>query len=179
MTVCLCGGMTTPRDPTFYQNDVENLAERLAHAGETVLLGGVTTGIIGQFADAFVSKGGKLEGTLIPEEEADRHPALSNLHRFATYDARQDFMFSQASSVFFLPGGLGTFHECFSLLLKHKMKNSTAPTDQKLILLNWKGFWSPVQTLLKEACRQGFLTPHDIDSVLFEEEEPLPSQFSS
>lgn len=169
MSVCLCGGMTSPDDPDFYRDDVERFAERLVAQGESVVCGGVTTGIIGQFADVFTAKGGRLEGALIPEEIADRRSDLATVYRFDTYDERQDFMFSASPSVFFLPGGLGTFHEFFSLILKHKMKDPSLPANQTVTLLNWKDFWTPVSSLLGNAYRSGFVELDDILQVAFEE----------
>lgn len=178
MTVCLCGGMTALKESALYQAEIEALAEALARRDETVLYGGVTTGLVGQFADAFAAKGGRLEGALIPEEEASRHPALRRVWHFETYDARQDFMFAQSREVLFLPGGLGTFHELFSLILKHKMQQASQrteghsetefplPFEQTLILLNWGGFWAPAKTLLGEACCQGFLKENEIKRVV-------------
>lgn len=58
MTICLCGGMTTPRVPSLYKSEIENFADYLACRGEAVLYGGVTIGLVGQIADAFVAKGG-------------------------------------------------------------------------------------------------------------------------
>lgn len=159
--------MTTPRVPSLYKSEIENFADYLACMGEAVLYGGVTTGLVGQIADAFVAKGGRLEGALIPEEEADQHPDLERIHRFATYDERQNFMFARSERVFFLPGGLGTFHEFFSLLLKHKMKDPALLLEQKIVLLNWKGFWNPVFSLLKESSQQGFLGTMDFSKIVF------------
>jgi predicted Rossmann-fold nucleotide-binding protein len=91
-------------------------------AGHTIMYSGVNTGIIGLLADIFIKNGGTVDGALIEEEMCVRNENLNCYTCFASYEERQKHMFSVSSKVFFLPGGLGTMCELFSLLVTNKME---------------------------------------------------------
>lgn len=159
--ICVCGGMTKPLNPSFFTLKIATLSQRLIYQNRIILYAGVTEGLLGLLADSIVSHKGVLEGALIEKEIVHKHPQLSNYTCFSSYDERQNYMFSASQDVFFLPGGLGTFHELFSLLIRNKVEKIT----QNIELINWGDFWVPVEKLLNNALTQGFLTQADINCV--------------
>lgn len=158
--VCLCGGMSGPAPAEFFDADIEAFVASL-EPNTVILYGGVTTGLVGRVASVATRRNLPLEGALIPEEENFRHPVLRRQHHFLHYDERQSFMFNAVSTIYFLPGGLGTFHEVFDALLRNKGN----PHPKRLILINWQRFWDPVKTLLQQAKDDGFLMQQDISSL--------------
>lgn len=162
--ICLCGGMKGPCPPERFDAEISTFVASLS-AGTSVVYGGVTTGLVGRVALALAERGVILEGALTPEEMTDKCDKLAQVYFFDSYDERQGYMFSVVSSVYFLPGGLGTFHELFSLLLKNKELRE----PRKVILLNWGGYWTPVKQLLSQAEESGFLKPEDLKALQWSE----------
>lgn len=164
LKVCLCGGMKGPCPPGRFDAETAAFADSLP-AGTSVVYGGVTTGLVGRVALALAERGVILEGALTPEEMTDKCDKLAQVYFFDSYDERQGYMFSVVSSVYFLPGGLGTFHELFSLLLKNKELRE----PRKVILLNWGGYWTSVKQLLSQAEESGFLKSEDLKALQWSE----------
>lgn len=163
--VCLCGGMSGPTPREAFDDDMATFVESLPK-GASLLFGGVATGLVGRVASVAAQQGARIEGALIAEEECDRHPDLSQSRLFKTYDERQTYMFESSSTIYFLPGGLGTFHELFDFLLRNKVRRQKGLLPPKqLILVDGNRFWNPVHQLLSGAEKRGFLAAEDLASL--------------
>lgn len=162
--VCLCGGMQGPTPPESFDADIRAFVGAFP-LDTPVIYGGVTTGLLGRVAASLAVRGVSLEGALIPEERTHQQDHLARVHLFDSYDDRQDYMFSVASVVYFLPGGLGTFHEFFTLLLRNK----ELKVPKEIILLNWLKCWEGARTLLTQAEHFGFLKAADLTSLQWRE----------
>lgn len=160
--LCLCGGMSGPTPPDLFDDAINSF---LTSFPKSVVLvyGGVSTGLVGRVAEEAGRQGVTLEGALIPMEKPDQSLMLSTVKEFDTYDARQEYLFETASTIFFLPGGLGTFHEFFTFLLKNKLSNQ----KKEIVVLNWRDYFTPVRTLLQDAVASGFLGEADLSFLLW------------
>ena len=140
-------------DDPIYAFHAKELGELLGFKNITLVYGGGNTGLMGEVANAALSKGGKVIG-IIPEMLKDRerhHKGITELHIVADMHTRKKRMYELCDAAIILPGGNGTMDEMFEMLTLIQTKK-VAPI--KIILVN-KKFWKPMiswieKTIYKE-----------------------------
>lgn len=135
------------------------LGTALAAEGRGLVYGGAQVGLMGAVADAALAAGGEVIGVL-PRALMTRelaHPGLSALHVVDSMHARKALMAELADGFIALPGGFGTLDELFEILTWAQLGIHHKP----VVLLNWRGFYSPLLAFLARAHGEGFVAALD------------------
>jgi hypothetical protein len=153
-SVCVyCASSTT--SPPAYREAAFRLGAVLADAGFTVVYGGSTLGSMGALADGVLSRGGRIVGVMprFMVELEWAHDRLSELHLVDDMRTRKHEMLSRSQAVVALPGGSGTLEELLEAITLKRLGVYLDP----IVLVNTRGFFEPLLTLLARAVEERFL----------------------
>jgi uncharacterized protein (TIGR00730 family) len=154
--VCVfCG--SSPGRQAAYTETARAMARALVDRGLGLVYGGGSVGLMGTLADAVLAEGGEVIGVL-PRGLARReyaHDGLTELHLVGSMHERKALMASLADGFAALPGGLGTLEEIFEVLTWAQLGIHRKPVG----LVDVRGYWSGLVTLLRHAVNEGFVRP--------------------
>jgi uncharacterized protein (TIGR00730 family) len=119
------------------------LGAAVAAAGDELVYGGTTTGLMGDVAAGARAAGGRVVG-VVPSSMAqlwsvDGH--LDELVEVPDLGSRKAEMVRDAHRVVVLPGGLGTLDELLEVLTFRQL--GLVARDLDVVLLDPDGFWDP------------------------------------
>ncbi len=176
-SVCVYCASSASCAPAYHEAAFR-LGAVLAAAGFTVVYGGSTLGSMGALADGVLSRGGRVVG-VIPRFMAElewAHDRLSELHLVDDMRTRKHEMLSRSQAVVALPGGSGTLEELFEVISLKRLGVYLGP----IVLVNTRGFFEPLLTLLARAVAERFMDPRHLAmwQVVAEPEE-VPAALAS
>jgi len=154
--VCVFCGSSTPADPA-YTEAARLLWTIVADRGIELVYGGGRVGLMGELADAALSRGGRVVG-VIPVGLFSReigHPGLSEMHEVTSMHERKQLMYDLADGFIALPGGLGTLEETAEVATWSQLGLHRKP----VVLLDVAGFWQPLVDQLDRMVSVGLLKP--------------------
>jgi uncharacterized protein (TIGR00730 family) len=156
-TVCVFCGSYAGSRPEYPEAAVE-LAGALVAQGARLVYGGGRVGLMGVLADAVLAAGGEVTGVipqhLVSDEVA--HQGLSDLRVVGSMHERKRVMFELADGFVALPGGLGTLEELLEITTWAQLGLHRKPVG----ILDVRGYFSGLVSLLDHAVFEGFLQPH-------------------
>lgn len=158
--VCVFLGSSPGARPE-YAEAARSLARELVGRGLEIVYGGGNVGLMGVLADAALAAGGHVIG-VIPESLVAlevAHTGLPDLRRVDSMHARKALMADLADAFVTLPGGIGTFEECFEILTWAQLGMHASPCG----LLDVAGYWSAMRSMLEHAVAERFLRPEHLD----------------
>jgi uncharacterized protein (TIGR00730 family) len=138
-----------------YHRAAYDLGRILADQGFTIVYGGGGVGSMGALADGAISRGGRIIGVL-PKFMQDLewgHRGLSELRLVEDLRTRKHMMLAESQAVVALPGGSGTLEEVLEAVTLKRLGFYLNP----IVLVNSRGFFDPLFTLLNDAIREGFM----------------------
>jgi len=143
--------------PQDYKDLAYTLGRSIGQEGWRLVYGGSHLSLMGAVADGCLSVGGQILGVTTEYfKEIDRpHPGITELQIVASMHQRKMKMFEAADAFVILPGGFGTLDEASELLAWRQIKIDTKP----ILLVNYKGFWSPFLNLLDHIIQEKFALP--------------------
>lgn len=162
-SICVFLG-SNPGANRIYAQAAEDMGRQLAAHGLTCVYGGSDTGLMRLLADNALASGGKVIGVTVKalRDQEIFHPGLTELHVVSTMHARKALMEQLSDGFVALPGGIGTFEEFFEVYTHAQLGFHSKPCG----LLNVNDYFAPLDALLDNAEREGFLrTPHR-DAIL-------------
>lgn len=123
-------------------------------------------GLMGATAGAARDAGGKVFG-VIPDFLVELEGILDGVdHKVVdTMHERKMMMFEESDAILTLPGGIGTLEELVEVLSWARLSLHRKP----IILLNLKGFWTPLKVLFEHVVDQGFADRALLDDMVFVE----------
>jgi uncharacterized protein (TIGR00730 family) len=158
-TVCVyCASSRT--SPPEYRAAAGRLGEVLAMAGIGVVYGGGAGGSMGALADGALGMGGRVTGVL-PRFMAELewgHPGLTDLELVEDLRTRKHRMLALSEAAIALPGGSGTLEELLETMTLKRLGLYLGP----IVLVNTRGFFSPLVALLENAIRERFMDPRHL-----------------
>ena len=155
MKICIFGASSSRLDPVYY-HEAEAMGRLLAEAGHTVVFGGGADGLMGACARGAKAAGGKIVG-IAPRmfnEPGILLPECDELILTDSMAARKETMFSESEAFLALPGGIGTMDEFFEAITLRQL----GLLRGQLVLLNTKGFYTPLVAYLEQMAEQGFMS---------------------
>jgi len=155
-SVCVFCGSSTPADPA-YREAAMQLGALVAERGIELVYGGGRVGLMGELAEAALSRGGRVVG-VIPVGLFSRevgHPGLSEMHEVTSMHERKQLMYDLADGFIALPGGLGTLEELAEVATWSQLGLHRKP----VVLLDVAGFWQPLVDQLDQMVKVGLLKP--------------------
>jgi uncharacterized protein (TIGR00730 family) len=143
-----------------YRSAARRLGEVLAGEGVGIVYGGGGVGSMGALADGALSRGGRVTG-ILPRFMADLewgHPGLTDLQLVEDLRARKHLMLTLSQAAIALPGGSGTLEELLEAITLKRLGLYLNP----IVLVNTRGFFTPLQSLLTSAVEERFMDPRHL-----------------
>lgn len=157
MKICIFGAASAHID-SVYIKAVEELSEKLAKRGHTLVFGAGGTGLMGAAARGFKRGGGFIHG-VIPEFFRDESVELiyencDEITFTKTMAERKATMEDLADAFIITPGGIGTFEEFFEVLtLKQLGRHSKA-----LAVFNIENYYDDLEKFMQTVTERKFIT---------------------
>lgn len=151
-------------DPDF-RAAAEAVGRMAAERGWRIVYGGGKLGLMGATAGAARDAGGDVFG-VIPDFLVEMEGVLDGVEHtiVKTMHERKMLMFDEADAILTLPGGIGTLEEVIETVSWARLQLHRKP----IIVLNIKGFWTPLRDLINHIVARGFADkalPSDLSFV--------------
>ena len=147
---------SSARIAPFYFEAADTLAQALVEANINVVFGGGATGLMGRLADKVIQLGGHITG-IMPQFMHDvewAHKGVKNFHFVGDMHERKKRFLDGTDALIALPGGCGTLEELLEAITLKRLGLFTKP----IIILNIKGFYDPLLSMLDRCVEEGFMT---------------------
>jgi uncharacterized protein (TIGR00730 family) len=144
-----------------YRAAAHRLGEILAQQGVGIVYGGGAAGSMGALADGALSAGGRVIG-ILPRFMADLewgHKGLSDLQLVEDLRTRKHMMLTLSQAAIALPGGSGTLEELLEAITLKRLGLYLNP----IVLVNTRGFFTPLLELLARAVDERFMDPRHLN----------------
>ena len=157
MKICIFGAASAHID-TVYIKAVEELSEKLAKRGHTLVFGAGGTGLMGAAARGFKRGGGFVHG-VIPEFFREEKVELiyedcDKITYTETMAERKFIMEDEADAFIITPGGIGTFEEFFEVLtLKQLGRHNKA-----MLIYNIEDYYDDLEKFMDAVRERKFIT---------------------
>jgi uncharacterized protein (TIGR00730 family) len=142
-----------------YEALADELGTKIAAADMGLVYGAGSVGLMGVVARAARDAGAPVIG-IIPEHldaVEITQEGLAELHVTKNMHERKKMMFDRSDAFIVLPGGLGTLDETFEIMTWAQLSLHRKP----ILLLNHKGYWDPLITLVSHVVAEGFASPEN------------------
>lgn len=157
MKVCIFGAASAHIDKK-YIDLTEELGEKLARRGHSLVFGCGATGLMGAAARGFSRGGGNIHG-VIPEFFRENgieqiYGACNKITYTKTMAERKKTMEDEADCFIVTPGGVGTFEEFFEVLTLKQLGRH----DKAIAVFNIDGYYDDLESFMEEAIKRQFIT---------------------
>ena len=144
-----------------YRSAARRLGEVLAGQGVAIVYGGGAVGSMGALADGALARGGRVIG-ILPRFMAELewgHKGLSDLELVEDLRTRKHRMLTLSQAAIALPGGSGTLEELLEAITLKRLGLYLNP----IVLVNTRGFFTPLLELLTRAVDEHFMDPRHLE----------------
>ena len=141
-------------DPDFFRL-ADELATWMGNNGHTLVWGGCNLGLMQQLGTSIKAAGGRCIG-IVPQIIEKGGRAFPDIDIYIPCDSlsdRKDLLLAHSDIIIALPGGIGTLDEIFTVAAAHTIGYHS----KKIILLNAKGFWNSLITMLDDLQSKGVI----------------------
>lgn len=157
MKICVFGAASAHIDD-IYIKKVEELGEKMAKRGHSLVFGAGATGLMGAAARGVKRGGGFIHG-VIPEffrdegveviyDECDKMTFTKNMSE------RKRIMEDDADAFIITPGGIGTFEEFFEVLTLKQLGRHQKP----LVIFNIENYYDDLEKFMRTVTERRFIT---------------------
>ena len=168
MRLCIYAS-ASDRIDTKYMVAVENLGEKLAKEGHSLIYGGGGCGLMGAAARGFRRGGGEVIG-VVPKFMHEFEPAFDDCTELIeTEDMadRKEIMENGCDAFIIVPGGIGTFDEFFQALTLRDLQQHNKHITVYNIDHYFDGLLNYIDSCIEKGfireCVRSFYTVVDID----------------
>lgn len=149
------------------------LGREMASRGWGLVYGGAKIGMMGAVAKAVLDGGGHVKGVIPeildwPDARWDR---VKDMEVVPDLFIRKSVMMRRSDAFVALPGGVGTLDEIFELAAAKQLKMYGA-RNKPLFVLNVDGYFDPLQEMINNAVKRGFLKLGDSENTQFVPDVP-------
>lgn len=144
------------------------LGEEFAEREIRLICGGGGGGIMKVIAETVLKNGGNISA-VVPLDMAGKeivNEGISCVTTVATIGDRKEIIQSMADAFIILPGGVGMMDEFFYVYSQAKLGIHNKPIG----LLNTKGFFSPILSMLENMVSQNFLKEKHLKLITVSED---------
>lgn len=157
MKICIFGAASAHIDE-IYIKKVEELGEKLAKRGHSLVFGAGATGLMGAAARGVKRGGGFIHG-VIPKFFIDESVELifddCDLTTYTqTMSERKKTMEDEADAFIITPGGIGTFEEFFEVLTLKQLGRH----DKPIVIYNIANYYDGLEKFMKTVAERKFIT---------------------
>ena len=174
MRICIFGASSAHID-RFYIEKVEQLAEKMAKRGHSLVFGAGATGVMGAAARGTKRGGGYIHGVIpefFREEGVEKiYTECDKLTYTSTMAERKSRMEDEAEAFIIAPGGIGTLEEFYEVLtLKQLGRHSKA-----MAIYNLNGYFDSLEKFMEEMSSKHFMAEacHGMYKYFTDDEELL------
>lgn len=157
MKVCIFGASSAHIDNKYIEL-VEDLGEKLAKRGHSLVFGCGATGLMGAAARGIKRGGGYIHGVIplfFKEEGVEQlYEECDKITYTGTMAERKQVMEEDADCFIIAPGGIGTFEEFFEVLTLKQLGRH----DKAIAIFNVDGFYNNLETFMREITERKFIT---------------------
>lgn len=156
MNICLYGASSSETSKSYISR-VEQLGEKLALRGHTLVFGGGAQGLMGAAVRGATRCGGRSVGVAPSFLNVDGilFQNCTELIYTDTMRDRKQIMEDRAEAFITVPGGIGTFEEFFEILTLKQLGRHNKP----IVIFNLDGYYENMQKMLETAIEQNFMKP--------------------
>lgn len=158
MKICVFGAASAHIDQ-LYIKTVEELGEKMAKRGHSLVFGAGGTGLMGAAARGVKKGGGYVHGVVPKFFKDDGVEQLFDECDKMTYTdtmrERKSIMEDDADAFIITPGGVGTFEELFEVITLKQLNRH----DKAIVFLNIGGYYDELNAFMRTACDRKFITP--------------------
>lgn len=156
MKICIFGAASEHID-SVYIDAVEELSEKLARRGHSLVFGAGATGLMGAAARGFKKGGGYIQG-VIPEFFRDESVELiyedcDEIVYTRTMAERKAKMEDEADAFIITPGGIGTFEEYFEVLTLKQLGRHT----KAIAVFNILNYYDDLEKFMQSVTDRKFI----------------------
>jgi len=153
-SICVYCGSSDKIHPGYLEA-ARQMGEAIAGRGLELIYGAGSTGMMGAVANGALQLGGRVTGVLPGFFNTPQlaHSGLTRLEIVDSMHARKARLIELADAFVALPGGFGTLEELFESLTWAQIGLHCKPIG----LLNTRGYFDPLLTLVEHAQAEGFL----------------------
>lgn len=157
MKICVFGASSAHIDE-IYIKKVEELCERLAKKGHSLVFGAGGTGLMGAAARGFKRGGGAIHG-VVPSFFRDEgveqlYDECDEITYTDTMRERKAIMEDLADIFVIVPGGIGTFEELFEVLTLKQLNQH----DKGIVIFDIDGYYDGMEIFMETAYKRAFIT---------------------
>lgn len=157
MKICIFGAASAHIDD-IYIKAVEELGEKLAKRGHTLVFGAGATGLMGAAARGF-KRGGAFVHGVIPEFFRDEqveaiYGDCDKITYTKTMSERKFIMEEEAEAFIITPGGIGTFEEFFEVLTLKQLGRH----DKAMVIYNIENYYDDLERFMQTVTERKFIT---------------------
>jgi len=151
-----------------YAEVARELGALAADRGLGLVYGGTSIGLMGQVAEAALSRGAEVIGVLPTSlvEKEIAHPSLARLHVVDSLAQRKQIMFDLSDAFLALPGGTGTLDEVTEMLTWAQLGFHSKPMG----MLNTEGYYDGLMGFLRHAVQEGFVNERHAALIAVEDD---------
>lgn len=157
MKICVFGAASAHIDE-IYIKAVEELGEKMAQRGHSLVYGAGSTGLMGAAARGVERKGGYVHGVVPSFFKESRLEVINKNCDKITYTEtmreRKAIMEDDADAFIVVPGGVGTFEEMFEIItLKQLGRHNKA-----IAIFNINGYYDVMEEFMRVSVKEKFIT---------------------
>lgn len=155
MNICVFGASSKAIDGSYLQA-VEELGEKMARRGHSLVFGGGASGLMGAAARGSTRGGGSILGVAPSFFNVDGilYEYCTDFIYTDTMRERKQIMEERSDAVVMTPGGIGTFEEFFEMLTLKQLGRNNKP----IAVFNVNGYFDTMQEMLEVAVAQRFMS---------------------
>ncbi|MGN0805173.1 MAG: TIGR00730 family Rossman fold protein [Candidatus Coproplasma sp.] len=157
MKICIFGAASAHID-NKYILAVEELGEKLAKRGHSLVFGAGGTGLMGASARGVKRAGGYIHGVVpsfFKEEGVEQlFEECDKMTYTKTMAERKAIMEDDADAFIIVPGGVGTFEELFEVITLKQLRRF----DKAIAFYDIDGYYDILEEFLAQACERKFIT---------------------
>lgn len=157
MKICVFGAASAHIDEKYIKA-VEELGEKMAKRGHSLVFGAGGTGLMGAAARGVKRGGGYIHG-VVPSFFKENGVELlyeecDEITYTDTMRERKALMEEDAEAFIITPGGVGTFEELFEVITLKQLNRH----DKAIAFLNIDGYYDDLIKLMDTACKRAFVS---------------------
>lgn len=159
MKICIFGAASAHIDEKYIKA-VEELGERLALRGHSLVFGCGGTGLMGAAARGFKRGGGYIKGVVpsfFKEEGVEQlYEECDEVVYTQTMAERKAIMEDSADAFIIVPGGVGTFEEMFQVITLKQLNRM----DKAIVIYDVDGYYDILEQFLNHSCDEKFIASY-------------------
>ncbi len=157
MKICVFGAASAHID-RIYIEKVEELCQKFAERGHSLVFGAGATGLMGAAARGFKKAGGHVHGvvpTFFRDDGVEKlFSDCDEITYTETMRERKAIMEELADIFVVVPGGMGTFEEFFEVLTLKQLNRH----DKGVVIFDIDGYYDGMEIFMETAYKRKFIT---------------------